>query len=411
MTQVRRPVPHNRDLALLVSGSGVSNMGSMLTLTGLTTALHGSGPYAVAGLFVSCTVGSVIGSPLAGWLVDRYPNRRLLVGTLISQALILACVFAALPLRPALFALMALLGLSGAVVGTCASVLIPLITGEDEAMRGYSWLTSAEKAGSMSGTVLGGVITAGPGIKLALILDAVTSLIQAMLIRTVRAERDPRRTTAEVAKPGHPLTGFSYLTQDRLLLGRMLAQTAGTVAVAIVLVNEIFWVTGTLGGGNFTYSVMLVCWSIGTILGAQASRRLKATRALLMAGAIGNGVLAVALLTPALLPYIAVNTVACVIAGGGSSVQNVTLNGLVQARTLAAVRGRMFAAVNAVLVGANTLSILSAGVVVTVVGPRCALVVAASFAGLATAIAFAVTACAREPRTAMDVRDSVSIAP
>jgi MFS family permease len=393
----------NRNLTVLAAGSGVSSVGSQLTLVGFTTVLHNSGSFAVAGLFVSCTVGAVLGAPLAGRLVDRCRNRPLLVGTLLTQAVILTCLLLGYHQQAVLFPMMGLMGLSGTVVGTCASVLVPLTTGEDDAMRGYAWLTTAQKTGSMSGTILGGVIAAGPGIELALVVDAITSVIQAALIVAfMTVDRDPRVADAKAGKAKGTAAGLSYLWQDRLLLGRVMAQTVAGIAVSIALVNEVFLVTGPIGGDNFTYSVMLMFWAAGLLLGANLSRRLKGARLLLRTCVVSSAVMAIVLLAPALLPYTAVNAAAWLIVGGCSSVQNVTLNGFVQERTADALRGRMFAAVSAVTVSATTLSILAAGGVVALSGPRTALIVAAFVAAVAAVVAWIVTVSSRELRAPVD---------
>ncbi|WP_447002768.1 MFS transporter [Saccharothrix isguenensis] len=373
----------NRDLAVLVAGSGVSSLGTQLTLVGLTIVLAGSGPFAVAALFVAAALGAVLGATLAGRAVDRFPNRMLLAVTVCGQVLLLIGLLFGYARLPVLYGLVVLLGLSGGVVRTCASGLVALTTGEDHEGR---WLSSARNAGSVVGIVLGGVIAAGPGIEVAVLLNAVAAFVHLVLVLRLRVDRGPGRDEG-AAGPGAQWSGSVLLRSDQLLVGRVVAQVVGGVAVAIALVNEVFLVRGPLGGNDFTYSVMLACWTAGLLLGATASRQVTTARALVAAFATANLVMALALVAPALIPHVLVNAVAWVVAGACSAVQNVTLNALVRARTPDSVRGRVFPTVGAVTVGAGTIGMVAAGAVVDAVGPQRALTVAAAFALAAALVA------------------------
>ncbi|MFD1150260.1 MFS transporter [Saccharothrix hoggarensis] len=387
---MREGLRGNRDLVVLAGGSGVSSLGAQLTLIGFTTELAGLGAFAVAGLFVAAALGAVAGAPLAGWAVDRFRNRPLLAGTVFAQVLLLVGLLLGHAHLPVLYGLIALLGLTGGIVRTCGSVLIPLTTGEDHAMRGYAWLSSAENTGSVAGTVLGGLIAVGPGIEAALVLDAVATLAHVVMVLRLRVDRDPRQDDGGPAGPTSPWSGLVLLRSDRLLLGRVAAQTVGGVAVAIALVNEVFLVHGPVGGNDFTYGVMLGCWTGGTLIGAAVSRRFTTARALVAAFATGNLVLGVALVAPALVPHAVVNGLAWIVAGACGAVQNVTLSGLVRVRTPDALRGRVFATVGAVTAGAGTVGLVAASAVVGGAGPRGALLVAAAFAALSGLMAWLV---------------------
>ncbi|WP_143532518.1 MFS transporter [Saccharothrix sp. ALI-22-I] len=378
----------HRDLAVLAAGSGVSSLGAQLTLIGFTTELAGAGAFAVAGLFVAVALGAVLGTPVAGWAVDRFHNRYLLAVTVCTQVLLLVGLLLGHADLPVVYGLVTLLGVSGGVVRTCASVLIPLATGEDDSVGGYAWLSSAQNTGSVAGIVLGGVIAAGPGIEVALLLDAVAAFVHLVLALRLRVDRDPGQDDGSVGGPSSQWSGLVLLRSDRLLMGRVVAQTVGGIAVAIALVNGVFLVLGPVGGNEFTYSAMLVCWTAGLLFGANLSRRFTTARALVAAFATGSLVMAPALAAPALVPHVLVNAAAWLVAGACSSVQNVTLNALVQLRTPDAVRGRVFAAVGAVTVGGGTVGVLAAGAVVGAAGPLRALAVAAVFAALAGLMAW-----------------------
>ncbi|MFD0201912.1 MULTISPECIES: MFS transporter [Saccharothrix] len=374
----------NRDLAVLVVGSGVAGFGAQLTLIGFTTALAGSGAFAVAGLFVVVAFGAVLGAPVAGWAVDRFPYRLLLSVAVFAQVLLLVGLLFGHARLPVLYGLVALLGVCGSVVRTCVSALIPLAT---DPADGHAALSSAQNTGSLAGIVLGGVLAVGPGVEWAVMLDAVCAFTHlALVVLWLRVDRDPGQDDGGVAASGQ-WSGWVLLRSDRVLLGRVVAQAVVGVAVAIALVNEVFLVFGPIGGNAFTYSAVLACWTAGLLLGANVSRRFTTARALIVAFAVGNLVLALALAAPAQVPHVVVNAVAWLVAGACGSVQNVTLNGLVQARTSEAVRGRVFATVGAVTACSGVVGILVAGAVVGAAGPLSALTVASAFALVAALMA------------------------
>ncbi|GAB2963410.1 MFS transporter [Saccharothrix stipae] len=377
----------NRDLAVLVGGSGVACLGAQLTLIGFTTELAAGGAFAVAGLFVAVAFGAVVGAPLGGWAVDRFPNRLLLTVAVFTQVLLLVGLLFGHARLPVLYGVVALLGVCGGVVRACASALIPFATGEEGAAGGHASWSSAQNTGSVAGIVLGGVIAVGPGVEWAVMLDAVSVCTYlALVVLWLRVDRDPGRDDVVAASDGQ-WSGWVLLRSDRLLLGRVVAQAVVGVAVAIALANEVFLVFGPIGGNEFTYSAMLACWTAGLLLGADLGRRFTAARASVAAFATGNVVLALALAAPAQLPHLLVNAVAWLVAGACGAVQNATLNGLVEARTPEAVRGRVFATVGAVTACSGVVGILVAGAVVGAAGPLGALTVASVFAVLAALMA------------------------
>lgn len=375
----------NRDLAVLVGGAGLAGLGAQVTLVGFTTGLAGSGPFAVAGLFVAAAFGAVLGAPLGGWAVERSRNHLLLAVSVFAQVLLLVGLLFGHERLAVLYALTALLGVAGGVMRTCASALIPL-TGDDD-QDGHALLSSAQNTGAVAGIVLGGVIAVGPGVEVAVMFDAVTAFAHlALVVLALRVDRDPRRDDT-AAGPGGQWSGWVLLRSDRLLLGRVVAQTVVGVAVAVALVNEVFLVLGPLGGNGFTYSAVLACWTAGLLLGAKLGRRFTTARALVTAFVAVNLVMAVSLAAPSLVPHVVVNAFAWLVAGACGAVQHATLTGLVELRTSEAVRGRVLATAGAVTACSGTVGILVAGAVVTAAGPLSALTVASGFTLVAALMA------------------------
>jgi len=196
-------VKSRRDLALLVGGSGVSMFGSALTLIVVLFTLRHHGPFAIAAALVALELPVVLGSPLVGWLVDSWPNRRLMVVALAVQAATSAGLAFLLGNVAAAVLLLFLLGTGTALTAPAASALIPQVTGEDAATRGYALFATVRVAATLVGSTAGGVLVAGPGQRVALLIDAGTFAVQAGLLLLVHTERDPaairRRQTHRAA--------------------------------------------------------------------------------------------------------------------------------------------------------------------------------------------------------------------
>ncbi|WP_177224484.1 MFS transporter [Lentzea flaviverrucosa] len=401
--------PGRHDLALLAVGAGLSNASSMLTLVGLTVRLYDSGPGAVAIMFAAGTVGGVLGTPIGGWLVDRYRNRPLYVCILVAQAVTLSALVAVASVPAAIIAGLAIMGMLGAMATTCTSVLVARINAEDDGVRGFSWVSTARTAGAMAGTLLGGVVAAGPGLEVALAIDAAASFLQAFLISRIRTDRDPRVHDRFAGTSRRSLAGLAQLGRDRVLTVRLVAHVVTMTAMTIALANEIFLVTGVMRQNEVVYGVVVTCWGIGVLAGAVVTRRLKGIDALLRAYLIGTGVMAAAFAVTALFPHPVVNAIAWITCGGCAAVQNITLMALVQKRTPEAYKGRVYSAAGTTLIIANTVGYLSAGPVIALAGPRNTLFIAAALivpATLAMVVVVFRERVGSEPATAAETENT-----
>ena len=117
-----------RDLHLVVGAKSVSWFGDEVAMVALTLQLQSSGraAMAVAGLLIANALPIVLLSGVVGRMVDRYDNRRLLLGSSAAQAAL--CVILAFVSSPAaVLVLVALLGAGQCVNSATWSALLPTI--------------------------------------------------------------------------------------------------------------------------------------------------------------------------------------------------------------------------------------------------------------------------------------------
>ncbi|GHH45632.1 hypothetical protein GCM10017774_46840 [Lentzea cavernae] len=324
-------------------------------------------PLLVAAVLVAELLPFVLGAPLAGVLVDRFPNRRLLITALLCQGVAIAAI-APLMGQPAfVVALVLLSGCGRAVAQPCISALVPHIAGEEEATRGYAWLSTGRSLGSMAG-VTGGALLAGIfGHPVALLIDGGTFLAYAALLAFVRSERRPSGT--HETRPS-ALAGIRHVRRDSVLFASIIGLAFCVGAVVVINVADPAFVRYVLHGDEFMLGAMQACWMTGILVGNRLAARLETVSQVVHAIAVAAITTGVGVLVPATLPFVVAAGTGWAIGGVSNGVHNVALNAIVRLRTPEEMRGRAFAAVGSMVIGANLLGTAAAGGLLLVVGPQ-----------------------------------------
>ena len=160
-----------RDLRRLAAAVALSAMGDMLALIALVLAVHDltASGLAVSALLATTLVPVVAMAPVAGLLVDRFENVRVLVAASLAQAAVAAVLALAVGDLALLLLLSALLSAGSAVSLPAEAALVPAIAGPDGLARANGLMESARYAGFAAGPVVAAALSgvAGPGTALA----------------------------------------------------------------------------------------------------------------------------------------------------------------------------------------------------------------------------------------------------
>ena len=203
----------------------------------------------------------------------------------------------------------------------------------------------------------------------------------------LRARRPPYpRAAGERARA---LDGLRVLRRDRVLRVTLAAAVGALLFISASLTVEIFYLKDVVGASDTAYALLVCAWMAGMVCGATAlarrvPERLVAAAALVAVAVQGAGMGVQT--TWAILP---VAFAGYLVGGLGHGAKNVLLRTLLTGRVPEAVRGRAFAAYNAARNTAELGAVGAGGVLVSVLGPRAALVLAglgpivAAVAGLA----------------------------
>ncbi|MCR2825087.1 MFS transporter [Microbacterium sp. zg.Y909] len=220
-------------------------------------------PYALFGL-------------IAGVYVDRWRRRRTLVVASLGRALALAMI----PLLWALgwlsiSTLVALLLLFGtfSVFGFAASQsLPPRLVARDRLLRANAQLDQGEAAAQTLGPTLAGLLVRWLGAPLALLIDAVTYVVDAVLVASIRVEEKPSRIRGRVFRDMRE--GLSATYRHPVLLPLSISTHVWFVANAASLTVLSLFALRTLELDAALFGLLLSTVGAATLIGASFAERL-----------------------------------------------------------------------------------------------------------------------------------------
>ena len=408
-----------RDRRLLSGAVGLSALGDFLGFIPLALYVQertGSG-IAVAGLFIALWAPSVVLGGPAGLLADRVESRRLLRDVSLGQAAIaavLALTFGGLAVT---LALTALLGVGVALAQPAEFALVPAAAGPGGVAAANGRIEAARYLGFTLGPVLGGLLAAAGGTRIALLVNAASFLVVALAAQALRARREPRASDRSTDTNGGPASGGSlpqahrsgraasgtprardgiaFLLNDGVLAPVVVAAFVSLLFMTASATAEVFFAKDVLHAGDTGYGVLMTLWTLGMVVGST----LVASR--VPAAAYATGALAAMALQGAglalptlwlVLPF----ALGAYLAGGvGHGTKNVLVRTLIHARVPDELRGRAWAAYSAGRNGAELIALVGGGLLVAAIGARWTLLLAGALPMLAAAVALARAQAAR----------------
>jgi predicted MFS family arabinose efflux permease len=268
----------------------------------------------------------------------------------------------------------------GLTRGAVASLLIPagLLREGNAAMNvGFA-------AASAAGPALGGLIVAGWGPGVALLIDAVSFLLVAFVL--VGHRHEPSEDGSELTWRERVREGVQAVSSRPLLKRLVIAEAAGFVLFTIATPIEIVYVKRTLDAGDVAYGVLLSAWGIGILAGSGLFARLRHRElsTILAASTVGVGL--------AFLGFAAANSVvvacaAAFVGGLGNGVQWVAFLTLIQEEVAEGLQARVMGLLESMGAAMPGLGFIAGGAMAAIWDPRVAFAVA-GVGGLCLAVAF-----------------------
>jgi MFS family permease len=371
-------IPRSRDLRLLAGAAGVSALGDFMAIVPLILHVQqrtGSA-FAVSAVIFALWGPVVLAAGVAGTIVDRFENRRILVAVSLAQAAVVAAMLLCVDNLWALLPLLALLGFGVALSQPAEFALVPAAAGPDaNAAHANGLMETARSVGFTAGPLVGGALGAAGSLWLALALNALSFVVVAAAAALLHARRRPV-SADDTDRPVRAREGLAFLVRERDIAVTLGGAVAALTLFSMSVTAEPFFVTDVLGAGNLGYGILLTAWTIG-MAGGSVGLAHRVGRAQLAAGSlVAIVVQGLGIAGGALSSVLWTALIGFSLGGIAHGVKNVLLRTLIHERAPEALRGRAFAAYNGARNGAELAALLLGGVVVGALGARAALLVA-----------------------------------
>jgi len=228
----------------------------------------------IAALMAVLAVSGILGTMVAGVLVDRYDPRRVLAITELffvptALALILPTTVWQLTV------LAGLLGFFGSPVMTASASFAPFLASEDAPLEKVNaWIEGAGSLSFVIGPGLGALLAKLVSLNAIFVFDALTSLVAVFLVWGVhlnRAERHPSERGHAVAELRE---GLRYAYGNRALRYPVLIGTAVWLGFGAFGALEPLFYRDVLKAGVEAIGYMNTVFGVGLVTGAWLSSRL-----------------------------------------------------------------------------------------------------------------------------------------
>jgi len=380
-------VARNRDLRRLELAWAGSVLGNWGYVVALSVYAYDQGGAAAVGLVgVVRLLPAAIASPFVSLLADRMRRERVMVGTDLVRAALMAVAAATIAADGPPAAVYTLVGLSSAV-GTgfrpAQAALLPSLARTPTELTAANLVSSTvESVGLFLGPALGGILLAVTNAQTVFAVNGASFVWSALLVLGVRGGGVPAAAATGARRPSfveEASAGFRTLAGEpraRLLVSLYTAQTlvAGMLNVFLVVTALELADTGPSGVGVLTSAM-----GVGGIVGGVVAIGLVARQRLGVDFALGLTLFGLPLVLVAAWPgAVGAFLFVCLI-GIGNTVVDVSAMTLMQRAIPDDVLARVFGVLESMLFAAMAVGAVLAPVLVDGLGPRAALAVAGAF--------------------------------
>lgn len=288
----------NRGFRFLWLGQVVSQMGDWFdTVAVYTIALSLTGSSrSVALIMVARFLPTVVLSPLAGVIADRFSRRWIMIGSDIMRAIVvLGFLFVRRPDQMWLVYVLTVFQLAfSSFFEPAKTAAIPSIVSNRELVPANAIAAVTWSVMLTMGAALGGFVAGWFGTNAAFVLDSFTFIASAILISVVhfpkRERREKSKTTVRRALGiSDTIDGARYVKHRSRVLAYLLVKPAwgmggGILTLLAVFGERIFPVAGKAATG---IGVLFMARGIGTAVGPLLARRWTGETRKQMQSAIG----------------------------------------------------------------------------------------------------------------------------
>lgn len=376
-----------REFRALWSAEVVSILGDQLARVAFSVLVYERTSSAAlsAAVYALTFLPALLGGALLGWVADRYPRRRVMIGSHLTRAaLVMPMAWPGLPL-PVLCALIVVLVLAGSPHSAAQGALLPEILRGDLLERGYAVRQVTGQLAQVAGFATGGALLALLSPHAALVMNSVTFVLSAAVLACGVAPRPAPAPAVGAVRSwsGDIAAGARTVFAD---------PSRRTLAVVVWLAGTYIAPEGVaapyaaqLGAGPVAVGLLLAAIPAGSVVGAIVFTRWVPQRTRerwMLPLAVAAGV---PLMVSALAPSVAAITVLWALSGAAVAAALIQAQAGFVRRTPAEARGRATGLAAAGLIGAQGLGLLAAGLLAEWSSPGVAVAVTAAVAAVGLA--------------------------
>jgi MFS family permease len=357
----------HRDFALLWVAGLVSVAGDYALAIALSLhayALTGSAA-ATGGVFAAALVPRVLLGSVAGVFVDRWDRKQTMIfADLLRAALLLPLLAVTSADRLwLLYLVRAASGAVGLLFSPAESAYLPKLVGEERLVSANALNALNDNLGRLIGPAVGALLYAGGGLPAVAIADAATYVASAVLIFAIRASGRPEKAGTATNASSEWARVFQDWLAGLALVGKNRSLRAIFAAFGVAFLGEGTFEVGftplavsVLAGGAQGAGTLMSAQAVGGLLagaGAASTADRFPPWLLLTTGLIALGLCDLSManassLVPPGPPAVAVASIFMFLAGFPAVSGMAAGNGMLQAETEDAFRGRVFGALGAV---------------------------------------------------------------
>ena len=366
-----RSVLGQREFATLFAAGGLSVAGDQLARIAVALLVfERSGSALAASATYACSyLAWLLGGPVLSALSDRHSWRRLMISVdLLRMLLVVLLVLPGLPLW-LVFVVLSAIGLLSPPFEAARSALLADVLDGDAYVAGNALTQTANQAAQVVGFVAGGALVALISTEGALLANAATFAVSALLLSLGVRERG-RPSTGPPAPLLREAAEGARLVARTPLLRSLLVWALLDTAIVIAPEGLAVAIADDTGGGALAAGILTASVPAGFLLGSFLLVRVRPERrqALFLPLVLLSGL---PLLATPFLHSTALLAACWVLAGTGTALQLIANASFVQA-VPRHLRGRAYGVAGTALAAVQGVVLLLAGALAEVTGPETA---------------------------------------
>jgi MFS family permease len=265
----------------LWAGDAVSQLGSQLSglaLPVLAIEAFDAGAFEMGLLEASSTAAFLlIGLPAGAW-VDRMRKRRVLVVADVVRAIALAslplAIVAGVASLPQLYVVALVVGTCSVFFDVAWQSYLPVLLRGEQLVDGNAKLSATGSVAGIAGPAIGGVLLRALGASVVVLLDAISFLTSAAIVRTIEDDEQPHDPTTRRPLRSEVAEGLRFVVHHPLLVRITLCTAITNLAFSMASAVFVLFLLRDQDQSVAVVGLVYAVGSAGALLGAFGARRI-----------------------------------------------------------------------------------------------------------------------------------------